>query len=650
MDAQEAIQKARQLIAWCRIDGEPVPVDAEAQARHFGEWAQLVAYAVRDGMTQRERDAIPWLKEWAVAWRKLHDAFDREFRADPMIMYEPANHAALAFHSSPAFVRYFRAGNRTSKTQSGCAEHAYYLRGRHPYRVIDRSPSTSTFVIGVNFSKYLPNVFLKKFLTGEDGNYLTPMFPEDGKWFNRWDARTHTLWLGCEDCANKGRAQRCKHQKRSVTVFSDMEGWEVLQGAQYQLGHFDEHISEDFFNEALQRTQALKRSGLIVTGTPLHGYEAWEYRRLAQVATGPEDLNHMVPGDPTSPPFVTMHEISQFDAGIVSHDKIRMSMASMDEFEIEARVFGRPAPLAKNPVFDRKILAEMREQATSPKRRVDLVLVKGVDLEECNYPTDLEAQNNEVGPLRIYQEPDYGAQYILGVDTAAGLAPGGKTGTADASCAQVLKLLPQADGTTALRTVAQYYDYINPLDYGGEVKKVACFYNRALVVIELTGGLGRACMLRLRELNYDNIYRDQTRPEVVDTDLQYRYGVETSAASKPLMVSALQQLIRKRRIEVPCRDTLAELAAFEQERTASGLQVRYRGAGGSHDDRVMALVVGAYVACTFPVYDFLAEANDPETWEEERNMYWKSTDDARWEEVRRQIDRQENPDIFGAEV
>jgi hypothetical protein len=47
------------------------------------------------------------------------------------------------------------------------------------------------------------------------------------------------------------------------------------------------------------------------------------------------------------------------------------------------------------------------------------------------------------------------------------------------------------------------------------------------------------------------------------------------------------------------------MVAFEQERTQSGLTTRYRGVGGSHDDRVMSLVIGASVALTSQVIDFV---------------------------------------------
>lgn len=202
------------------------------------------------------------------------------------------------------------------------------------------------------------------------------------------------------------------------------------------------------------------------------------------------------------------------------------------------------------------------------------------------------------GPLRVWEEPVQGAWYIVSVDTAKGL-----TGR-DASCASVLRL----GGTSTspkLDMVAQYHGWINPLAYAEEVFKLAVWYNSALVVIELTGGYGEAVMLRMRQdFCYWNMFRDEQNHSQVDYRLDSRFGVETNVRTKPFMVAALQQFIKDRAINVPCEATIGELVAFEQERSQTGLTTRYRGAGGSHDDRVMSLVIGASVALSSQVLEF----------------------------------------------
>ena len=591
MDEHEALAKAGNILKGAGLKSELRDYSG------FLEYSSIVADVVKEWPSSTKSE-LPWLMGWAKTWRKLRDEFSKVVEADPMILYQPANRASNEFHSSPAFVRYFRAGNRTSKTQSGYAEHYLIATNQHRWRYFPDG-AHATFIVGVNFSKYCPAVFEAKFLKGEEGNHLSPMFPVGGKWFNRYDERRHVITIACPQCANEGKAGTCKHKKSTIRLFSDMEGWEVLQGAAYIMGHFDEHIGEDFFNEAIQRTQtAGPESCLIVTGTPLHGHEAWEHQRLTKLHMDGAPANRIDPDNAASPPFVSLHEIDQFEAGLVPPEKIRMTMKIMDEFEIESRIYGRPAPLAKNPVFDRKVLAELRAEVTDPVRG-NLRVIDDTSIFDITETTLIDFNQEDDGPLRIWYPPVPGCQYIVAVDTAKGLAGG------DASCASVLEYY-KSGVSHKLTLVAQYHGWINPLDYAYEVFKLAVHYNSALTAIELTGGYGEAVMLRMRQdFCYWNLFRDEANHAQAKHSMDSRYGVETNMRTKPFMVAALQQFVKDRAIDVPCEATISEMVAFEQERTQSGLTTRYRGVGGAHDDRVMSLVIGASVALTSQVIDFV---------------------------------------------
>jgi len=590
MNEHEVLRRCEEIVRSAHLTPRVITIDS------FYEYAELVRDVVKD-WPAKKRDKFPWLKDWALSFRRMYDDFDAIVSADPMLLYQPANRAARQFHRSKAFVRYFRAGNRTSKTQSGYAEHYYVSTNQHKWRHFPGG-AHSSFIIGVNFSKYCPAVFEKKFLEGEEGNPLSPMFPPGGKWFYRYDERRHEIQVACSRCAESGKARTCSHEKSTIRLFSDQEGWEVLQGAAYILGHFDEHVGEDFFNEAIQRTQTAGPSAcLVVTGTPLHGHEAWEHQRLTTLFEDGPPRNRIDPDNTDSPPFVSLHEIDQFEAGLVPHERIRMAMAVMDEFEIESRVYGRPAPLAKNPVFNRHALSALRKRARDP-RRGDLRLEDDVPLSEVIENSKFGYAEGPDGPLRVWEEPALGAQYIISVDTAKGLAGG------DASCASVLRV-DTTGGSLKLRMVAQYHGYINPLSYAEEVFKLAVWYSSALVVIELTGGYGEAVMLRMRQdFCYWNLFRDEASHSQAEHRLDARFGVETNMRTKPYMVAALQQFLNDEAIDIPCTATISEMVAFEQERTQSGMTTRYRGVNGAHDDRVMSLVIGASVALSSQVLDF----------------------------------------------
>lgn len=602
MNFATALQHAEKI-----LKDQNVKSKQRLDVQSFPSYAKLVATAAKD-FTQKQREFRPWLMEWAETWRKLYDNFDKTVKADPMLLYKPLNHAAESFHKSKAYIRYFRAGNRSSKSQSAFAEHYFILTGQHPYRYFPPAPN-STFLVSLNFTDYLSGVFNRKMFGTEEDNPLAPMFPKDGKWFYHWHDRNHILTIACPECASKGKAGSCRHPKSTMKLFSAEAGVGVMEGFVARMAHIDEHVPEEFFQAVKQRIQSASYSSLIVTGTPLHGMEAWETRKLAMVAEGPPHENRIIPEDPKSPPLISIHQVSQFDAGVIPKWKVKASMQDMDEFEIASRIYGRPSPLAKNPVFDRHVLADMQRNAVKAIRgSLEIANNAGAPMaiEEILFQSEVEFQEAEDGPCRIWEKPELGAQYIIGADSAAGLAAGdGRTKPGDPSCASVLKLVAKKTGKIGLELVAQYHTWVNVLDYADELKKLGIYYNNATVVIELTGGHGRATMLRLRrELYYSYIFLDTNAPEMAEPGISGRLGVETNASTKPMMVGALQQAIRNQVLKVLCSDTIQELTAFEQEKSERGFTVHYRGAGGSHDDRVMSLVIAVYVAVTHPVYQF----------------------------------------------
>lgn len=618
MDYRQAIKRAESILRAQKIENPPAD---------FLKYAELVAYAAGQ-LSKRQRGKRPWLMEWAEEWRFIYDNFEKIVKADPMCRYMPKNPMSEGFHASNAFVRYACTANRCSKTQSGYAEHYFCATGDHPFRPdLPQYPASSLVVAGLPFTDYAPRVFEKKMLTGEDENILSPMFPVGGKWFYHYDPRKYILTIACPECANAGKAGSCPghHKKATIALVSSEKGVGVIEAFSVRLFHIDEHVPGEFFHAGKMRVADQPGGSIAVTGTPLHGLEAWETRELRVVAEGDKKQNKM----PDGRPYVSLHETDMYGGNIVPHDVIDGLKKGMDEFEIEARIYGKPAPLAKNPVFDRTTLASLREIAVDPLRGN---LVPTADLIDVTDGSELKFLEEEEGDLRVWEEPKPGCQYIIGVDSAAGL-----TGR-DASCATVLKMQAKG-GKLHLDQVAQYHGWINPLSYGDEVFKLGVWYNSAMAVIELTGGLGRAVALRLsRELSYWNIFRDTSKPEFAQFGQDARFGIDTNAATKPFMVGATQSLLKEGRLNIRCVPTIGEMVAFEQERTESGLNVRYRGAGGAHDDRVMSIVIATSVAVSSPIFDFSQDTAEAAA---EKPQY-----QGEWAKIHKEMSDAANPDAF----
>lgn len=584
---------------------------------NFERFAEQAAYCVQQWPSNKKRDNEVWLANWAADFRKIYDDFAHMCERDPMLRYKPAHSVSEAFHRSRAPRRYFRAGNRCSKTQTALAEHYYVATAQHPHRIIDPHDRNSTVILaGLPFNVYAPNVFEKKFFEKEENNPIAPIFPEDGKWFCHYDGKNRIITIACVDCANAGKPKQCPsyHNRQTISLMNTENGIGVLEAFVARMGHIDEHVEERFFQALKQRLASAKGSFFIQTGTPLHGDESWETLLLANVANGYGDIPNLAdPSNPKSGPLVELFEIDQFGAGIVEHDVIRREMADMDEAEIQARVYGRPTPLAENPVFDRKKIYSWKEKTEKPilasigasKPIIEVTAPEHVFTSVITNPGPLQTAH------RIFELPEKGAQYIMGIDVAAGLAPSRKGKRADASVCSVLKLT--IDKSTLIiraKLVAQFWGYINPLDYAVEIFKLGTMYNNALAIIELTGGLGRSVMIRLKdELAYPAIYRAPTVSEQAQITIEPRFGVETSSSSKPTMVAALQRYIQNDYIDIRCKDTLHELSYFEQVRQgATGVELispKYKGANGAKDDRVMSLAIAIGTLVANPlIFDF----------------------------------------------
>lgn len=585
----EVLRRCRWILDNERKKDSSVP---EFDSINFLEGANIVADILKSWAQAKRPKHYRWMADFVPGLRTLRDDFETQVARDPACLYVPAHEVALAFHSSNAKVRANFSANRTSKTQSGVMEQYWVATGQHPYRPFN-PPPTASFVIGVNFSKYAPAVFEKKFVSGEPGNPLSPLFPEGGKWFHHYNDRKHIITLCCPECAIADRASTCPHAKSTITLFSDMEGPDVLQGGQYNLGGFDEHIREDFFDEAMERLKTVPNSSLVITETPLLGKQAWEYRRLVQLYLKGPTVNRM-PG--TDVPYVSIHTIDQYAAGLVDVSAIEASKLTMDPIAQEARIYGRFAPFAEHAVFDRYALHEMEDDIIEPKR---------YEIISEDWQKDFELHETPDGMLRIWEEPDDEKSYIMGCDVAAGL-----TGR-DFSCASVISV-------PDFRMVAQLHGWINPLDYAVKVAQLGAAYGMALAVVERTGGFGSASIMRMMELGYYNLFRDLTEPTQAEHSMDAVYGVDTNIRTKAHMVSALQQVIRERQIKVYCGETLEELMAYGQEYLPQN--IRFGGAKGANDDRVMSIVVAVYVAVTYSIFNFrshqetLKKARRPEFW------------------------------------
>lgn len=642
MEHVEVIRRAALIIRKAGLDDSPLCTS------NFLDYADLVKDIVNDWPRSKKSDYKKWLLGFLTGLKELRDDFENLVKRDPLMIYKPAHNVSLDFHKSLAKFRYFRGGNGISKTQSGVADNYWIVTRQHPYRPLPPMGG-SVFIIGTNFSKYASAVFETKYVSGENGNPLSPAFPEDGKWFNHFDDRKHILTVACPECAGLGKAKQCpgSHIKPVLRLFSDVEGPSVLAGARYAQGQFDEQINYLFWAESLKRIENVLNSGLIVTETPIYGKAWWTHQVLTVKAEGPDNF---VPG--TKQPLVSLHCIDQYSAGLVKKEDIDASAQVMTEPEVQARIYGLPVAANEMAVMDLVSLSAMRNECRPPRVGSIFLRVPGKDgnwklenqhdpdlharvlLQQSTENTSLEFKPNRDGMLYLWEPPLPSEQYLLSADVAKGLTK------RDYSSCDVWKLKLE-DFTITLEQVAQFHGWVNSIAYGEELMKLAIWYNGGVLAIERNGP-GDSTIQTAKDLGYWNLYRDLSHPAASRDSFDLIYGLDTTSASKPMMVSVLQNAIKdkrtgKRTLILRSEESITELENYVQAPSDSGKSFSFGAIGSMHDDRVMSAAVGVYVVRTNPtIYDeALAQQRKligvSAAMEPERKKFWDSVhkDDAR---------------------
>jgi hypothetical protein len=172
-------------------------------------------------------------------------------------------------------------------------------------------------------------------------------------------------------------------------------------------------------------------------------------------------------------------------------------------------------------------------------------------------------------PFKVWQEPEDGHVYALGVDSAEGLGHG------DQACVQVLDV---ASG----EQVACYCDRIPPDLLAVVAWRMGAWYRGGLLVVEANNH-GIATINGLRQLGYRSLYRRRQINRLYQR-VSEEFGFKTTRSSKPLIISQLDEAIRGNEVVIHEAETFTELRGYVRDEKGS--------MGGSpFDDRVMALAL-----------------------------------------------------------
>lgn len=182
------------------------------------------------------------------------------------------------------------------------------------------------------------------------------------------------------------------------------------------------------------------------------------------------------------------------------------------------------------------------------------------------------------GWLEVLEQPVDGAQYILAADIAQGAEDG------DFTCLGVGRRI----GST-LKLVAGMYSHCDTSEAAARAKSLWQWYNNALVIPEANGP-GVAFILEARRIGIGNIWV-RRKVNTVTGGLDEKLGIQTTASTKPAMIAALKNKMRKQELVCGWAPAYTDLASFCWSDAGCTTAKAVKGA---HDDAAMMLAIMCY--------------------------------------------------------
>lgn len=174
------------------------------------------------------------------------------------------------------------------------------------------------------------------------------------------------------------------------------------------------------------------------------------------------------------------------------------------------------------------------------------------------------------GSLEIFKMPEQGMRYVIGGDTAEGLASGDS---------QILYVINQKTEECD----AIYKSQVDPAEFAKEAYQIGKFYNWALLAVEVNKD-GLWVNDSLEKMGYTNLYYRKVFDDITQKITKF-FGWKTTSATRPFALAALKAVfIRKDNFP---KKLLEEMFTFV--RNAKG---RPEAMDKKHDDIVMAASIG----------------------------------------------------------
>jgi len=193
------------------------------------------------------------------------------------------------------------------------------------------------------------------------------------------------------------------------------------------------------------------------------------------------------------------------------------------------------------------------------------------------------------GNLWLWEYPDYSLDYLITADVARGDGQ-------DYSAFHIMEV-------ESMRQVGSYKGKVETKEYGRILNSIGREYNNALMVVE-NANIGWAVLQELIDLDYPNIFYSSADMQVVDVHYSHvnkkhpnydnptKPGFTTSSKTRPMLISKLDEYVRKKEVEIVDDRLIDELFTF------IWLGQRAEAMRGYNDDLVISYAIALWVRDT----------------------------------------------------
>lgn len=198
-----------------------------------------------------------------------------------------------------------------------------------------------------------------------------------------------------------------------------------------------------------------------------------------------------------------------------------------------------------------------------------------------------------MGYLLVWELPDEDEDYAIGGDIAEGLEHGDRSS---------IDVVARSDG----RQVAHWFGHIDTKRFAHLLKHIGLLYNQAYIGPERNNH-GHAVLQELVDIYPNSRIYHEEYIDREDTDEEtHKVGWHTSAQSKPILVSGLEDLLSHDADGIKWRGTVAELNIFVYDKKG-----RMGAQTGGFDDQAMSYMIAQEMRARMPKRRVVDDSDGP---------------------------------------